>query len=339
MIWLAVIAAPLCGAGLPYDLVAVETGLSQEQQRTVERFLKESAARLASDDPAEVAEARRDMTEPLTRAGVTEVFRMAYASSVGIMLEDVITSENPVVRLNAMIVIASVGDVGVMSLAEQGLGDPSPAVRYWAAGAVARASERERIDELEQRALLQAMVTAMVNETSEVVLQRLLIGLVGLTIPEAAGQLLDGLNDRVGVHAARPDAPLEASLVALRTQFVRTVESVSNGTEVPRENIRRLALVAYRYLTLSGLHLDGGRLSEATQDSYRRMIELTSKVLPWAVGRLASGVAQPDDLKNALLERDWGQVCLRAEEWRHLLRAPPCEFTAEELDVSFPEAD
>ena len=69
------------------------------------------------------------------------------------------------------------------------------------------------------------------------------------------------------------------------------------------------------------------------------MIELTSKVLPWAIGRLAPEVSQPDDLKQALFDQDWGQVCLRAEEWRHTLHGEPCNFTDEELDISIEETE
>ena len=178
----------------------------------------------------------------------------------------------------------------------------------------------------------------MLKEKSERVLQRLLVGLVGLTIPEAATELLEGLNKRVSLHAANPSMPLGAALEGLKTLFVKTVQSKANDQEIPVDLIRKLALVAYRYLVLSADLLDKDRPSPEIHQQYQEMIKLTDAILGWTIRQMPPQDSPvPLSVKDELVHEDWPMIRLRAEEWKRILVQEPFNFGPINLMVSIPE--
>ncbi len=322
---------------IPYDVVTATTVLSNVQRQHIDRYLNERVANLLDGTLNEIVQARKDLIEPLTWAGSTEIFHLAYSSAASNRLAPAVNSDQPEVRLNAMIVVNSLNDPGTVFLIQKGLTDPNPAVRYWAGKAVNQITTRSELSEQEQRTLLESLASAMSKETSERVLQRLLVGLVGLNIPEAATELLDGLNSRIDLHAVNPSMPLQAEIDGLRTLFVKTVQANSNGQNIPVPTVRQMALVAYRYLTLSSALLDMDRPSQEAHLHHQNMIKLTDAILRWTAQQMPPQVPQPVTVKNELASQNWQLIRLRAEEWRRVLSLAPFNFGPIDLIVTIPD--
>lgn len=322
---------------IPYDVVTATTALSIEQQETINRYINHRTELLLQGTKEQIVEARQELTEPLIWAGGTEIFHLAYSSAANHYISQGLNSDRLLVRLNTMIVVHDLKGSGVVSLIQRGLGDANPSVRYWAGKAVTQAGIQGRLSIQEQTMILNVLVLAIQKETSEHVLQRLLVGLVGLNIPESASKLLDELNNRVALHAANPNLPLSAAIEGLRTLFVKTVEAKSNGQDVPSDAVRQIALVAYRYLALSATLLDTDRFDEEHRNQYLDMIELVDAALGWTARQMSSNLPVPPSIKDDLERQNWPIIRLHTEEWKRLLEKAPFNFGAVDLMVTIPE--
>ena len=322
---------------IPYDVVTASSVLTPTQQQQIEAYLTDKTALLIDGSPNEIALARQQMIEPLYWAGGTEIFHLAYSSIAGRLLAKGMDSDRLQVRLNAMIIVSSLNDPGVVILIEKGLADESSAIRYWAAKSVNR-NITGRLSPQEQQFLLDALAKAMLTETSDRVLERLLVGLVGLDIPEAATQLLEGLNARIKLYAANPRMPLSAALEGLRTLFVKTVQAKADGQDISVEIIRQLALVSYRYFDLSAAVLDMDRPTDENRANYEEMLKLNNAILSWTARQMPpEGLSVPLSINNELSNQNWQMIRLRAEEWKRVLTGAPFNFGLVELMVTVPE--
>jgi len=328
----------LARSKIPYSTITARDALTSIQLDHIETYLDERVQSLVQGSEGEVVRIRRELIEPLTWAGGTPIFHLAYSSASANRLTQAIRSDRMLVRLNTMIIIHSLNDPGSVSLIEKGLVDSSPAVRYWAAKAVSQ-SISSRLSESEQRSLLRVLTMAMNREKSERVLQRLLVAVVGLNIPEAASRLLDALNKRVALHAVNADMPLGAALEGLRIQFIKTVEGKANGRDVSVVMIRQIATVAYRYLDLSATLLDLDRPNPENQANYREMVKLADAILKWSGRQMPpeGGASVPRSVKSDIASNNWPLIRLRVEEWNRMLTQAPFNLGLVELMVTFPD--
>ncbi len=319
---------------IPIEIISATSSLTPGQHQVVDQYIARQTGLLTTGTDKQVAQARSQLIDPLIRGGATDSFTLAYSSAASNRLIEAVESDRLAVRINAMIITAHLSDLSTLGLVEKGLADPNPAVRYWAAKAASDTGSRDNLPSQEQAQILDLLVQSMVRESSEHVLQQLLMGLVGLSIPEASTQLLDVLNRRVAVHTADPGAPLGAALVGLRTLFVKTVEASSNDQLIGPDTLRQLTLVAYRYLALSATLLEQGLPAAGAQPAYRKMVELTCKVLPWSASQIAPDVLQPGPIQDELAQENWPEICLRVEEWKHLLASSA--FGYDPADLALP---
>ncbi len=335
---LATVPYAVAQTEISYDVVTATSVLTPAQKLAIEEYLKSKITGLEQGSADEVVQARHKLVEPLTWAGGTEIFHLAYSSAASHHLANAVQSDRVEVRLNTMIVVSAMNDPGVVSLIQKGLADESPAVRYWAGKAVGHIGAKGRLSDDEQRLLLKTLADALLVETSERVLQRLLVGLVGLSIPEAATQLLNGLNKRVALHAANPNMPLGAALDGLRTLFVKSVQSKVNGEDIPIETTRLMALVSYRYLALSAALLDLNRPSQEAIPHYHEMIKLSDAILGWTARQMPpQGAPVPSSVKPDVASENWALIRLRAEEWKRVIETAPFNFGPIDLMVTIPD--
>lgn len=324
---------------IPYSTITANGAVTSDQLSDIESYLDERIPLLLEGSEAEVVRARRELIEPLSWAGGTPIFHLAYSSATANRLPQAIKAEQLLVRLNAMIIINSLNDPGVVTLIKSGLEDKSPAVRYWAGKAVNQ-TITNRMSDGEQQSLLEVLTRAMLREKSERVLQRLLVAVVGLDIPEAATRLLDALNKRVALHASNPSMPLGAGLEGLRTLFIKMVGAKANDQDAPVQTIRKLAVVAIRYLDLCASLLDMDRASLENQSKYREMIKLSDAILRWSVRQMPpeGGANIPPTVKSDILARNWPLIRLRAEEWKRVLNQAPFGLGPVDLMVTLPDS-
>jgi hypothetical protein len=85
--------------------------LSPDEVRKIESYVNDLLRRLrnAADDPAEVREIRRDLVQPVSRGGVTEIFLDKYTRASISSLDDIVTDGNAHTSVVALIVMSNLG--------------------------------------------------------------------------------------------------------------------------------------------------------------------------------------------------------------------------------------
>lgn len=134
-LWTAAVAA---GDPPPIKDLSSATSLSADDRNRVAVYAEFWAERLmmAAENPSEVQNIRRKLSDPLDRGLITEVFRTYYGTALKGGLEQVLAEGNPHTSVVAMIVLSRVGtESALMSLLDHcGLPDePRRHVRLAAA--------------------------------------------------------------------------------------------------------------------------------------------------------------------------------------------------------------
>ena len=198
----------LCIAGLPAmaqdvdddtklskAVVTSTVVLTTTQQQEIDEYVTYSAGKLIDGADYEVPAARARLHQPFNDPSATDIFKGRYSISICRRLAGAVSEQQRVVtRLNAMILLRSVGAKGVEDLIRPGLSDGNPSVRYLASKAAAGDGKRPELELGQKKALLGALTRAFRNETDPLVAGQVLLGYVGLLdLPDAQQALLEGL--------------------------------------------------------------------------------------------------------------------------------------------------
>ncbi len=325
---------------IPYDIVTTESALTADQRERIEAYVDLRLAWLLKGQSDQVTQAREELIEPFGLVGASRIFTLAYSAAVSKRLINVIHSNDLLVRINTMIVAASLIDPGVVRLIEIGLTDDNPAMRYCAAKAVGDADTvdvpgtRRELSRDNQQQLLAAMKKAAEAESSQQVLHRLLLGIVSLEVPEAAVYLMEQFNQRVAQYTTDPSLPVAPMTQVLRMMYINLIQASARGKELSKDVIDSVTRVAFRYQVASAAILNIGAPTAEIKRAHIEMIGLTDSILNWVAQTvLDEGSPRPGSVKNELAIENWPGVMLETEDWRQLLLDPPFGFTAEELLV------
>lgn len=322
---------------IPYDIVVSTTPLSSSQLARIDEYVSLYVNQISQGQPALIRTARQSLVEPFSWVGATGVFTQAYSASAGERLLRLIRSDNVMVRLNAMIITATLRDTSAVRLIELGLTDTSPAVRYWAGKAIKRMGDHPATTKEDQQALLTALMTVVQQEApvSDPVFHQLFLGAVSLDLPEASDFLLGELNGRVQTYVQNPNRSLETVPLALRNLLVRWVKRVPTGQRVPPKLLKQMVLVAYRYMILAALHLDSDRLDLHARNDYIEMLRLSDTILNWAAGlMLPKNQARPESIKQDVEIQNWPGILIISQGWEQLLTTEPFGFDRKDLLVT-----
>ena len=211
-------------------------------------------------------------------------------------------------------------------------------LRYWAGKGVGQLGEAPRITREEQKKLLDASVAAIEDEPNPEVFHQLLVGMVGLSIPEATYFLLHEINKRIPYYAKHPQVSPSAASGVMRKLFVTWVQSISRGQETPEELLELITIVAYRYLALSAAILDTQQAKGTVRAEYVDIVQLSDTILGWGARLLLPAEdTRPKSVKRELDIENWPEVRLRAEEWRRLLAGPRFQIPNDQLTVVLPD--
>ncbi len=309
-------------------VIRSERPLTRSQKGEVSEYVDHWFQALESESSKDVGAAQKRLVAPMG-ANPTSHFVTEYREALGPRLAEPAASKRVVVRLNAMIVAAALRDPQTIPALTGRLKDDNPAVRYWAAKAIVRLSERDETDaggsELEapdRKRLLDALADALDNKNeNDLVIQRFVAAMVNLTVDDAP-QLLTALNKRVDVHYRNPQLSLTAEFQGLRDLRNRMIAAATRGRDVPEATIRLFTLVCARYIMMSASLLDAGEVPASRVAGHTQMAMLTDGNLHWLVAQL--GVTNPPRETSTKIEllikdRDWPTIKLRADAWENLL--------------------
>lgn len=316
---------------LPQDVITADP-LAGPQEDQVDTFADFWVDQLLNGDAPQVSEARRKLIEYLTIPGSSAAFRDALNKAIIERFDPVVKSDRLITRLNGMIVVNYLTDTGAFGLVGIGLQDQSPAVRYWAAKAVAQITQRGQLAAGQQQQLLQLLEQGLGNEEDAAVLAELLKALNALNIPAAKDALITALGEQVKFFRAAPDARFQTLYDAMQALYIDLIRLDAQNPGGVNPQITELARVALLYNQLAAEQLKNDPdLSPELINDKAQMVKLTDTILRFAVDTLAPGSRKPDPIDNAITFKDWDFVLVQADRWRQTLRRSPFNFTEEQL--------
>ncbi|MEX0744815.1 MAG: HEAT repeat domain-containing protein [Phycisphaeraceae bacterium] len=300
--------------------------LNNQQRTQIDTYIAQWAGLLRDSGDDNVERARRRLLEPLRSGRPSDEFMNHYSNVCGREMAPALSSDDPLVRLNTLIVVRHLTGEAAVPLIDRGLDDESPAVRYWAVKAIKDIASAGRFDRDEQRNRMNRLVEHFGEETSVAVSEQTMLALVELELPEAKTRALEIINERVASHVSEPGRSLQPELAGIHRAYRQTL-----GASRPAEQggMLELARTAMRYHDLAGQQLQRDVDDAEVRDSYVRTIELTDAILRFVHSSLDVG-PPPRPLPPG---ENWDRVRANAEQWRDLLGRPPYNFNEVQLSV------
>ena len=315
----------------PKDVITADP-LSAAQEEQIESFVEYWVDQLLNGEAPQVSEARRKLIEYLTIPGSSAAYRKAMNDAIIKRFDPVVRNERIITRLNGMIVINYLTDPGAFPLVGVGLQDESPAVRYWAAKAVAQITQRGALSNAQQQQLLELLAGALENEKDTAVLAELLKALNALNIPAAKDVLIKTLGEQVKFFREDPDVRFQTLYEAMQELYIELIRLDAQNPGGVNAQISELARVSLLYFQQAAQQLknDPNLPPELIEDK-SNMIKLSDTILRFAIDTLSPGSRTPDPIDNAITFKDWDFVLVQADRWRQTLRRSPFNFTEEQL--------
>lgn len=320
------LCSPAAHAQINTTIISSTTALTPEQVAAVDEDVRRGVTLLLNSPDDKIGDARTRLLDPFQR-GPSDIFKRGYSQSVARELQKAMASDRVIVRINAMIIAARMEDGGVAQLAEKGLTDASPAVRYWSAKAI---SQGVAVPAEQRAPLLTALTDVMRNETHSEVVEQVLGALVAL---DAFDRVLGGLNDRVLIHASKPGLSPMADTESLRRLYQKLVQDVAARKTIEPATLRELARASYRFLELAATRLDRKTVADELRGEWRNLVEVSDAALRWSAQTAIPQGKQPDAITADIAAGNWAAVLLRVSDWRPLLGREPLNLKAEDLAV------
>ncbi|MEM6393409.1 MAG: hypothetical protein AAF797_11600 [Planctomycetota bacterium] len=321
-------------AAQPDDIdqeIKVANVILADQEAAITRVVDQEMDLLIGGDPEQIAGARQRLLRQFRTPGASQAFLQAMSRAVVKRMPEAVEHAKVMVRLNAMIVLGEVDPRvdGVFPLVQTALKDASPAVRYWAAQSLANLSENDLgpNDELQIVQIVQPLVAP---EQSMPVLRNLFQALTNLDSDEAIVALLQGLNEKVAFHVARPNQPHMATEVGLRHVYRQiTLGQVQKLPEKQRQMVR----AAYRCFELIADQMVQNKVEDGQAAGHGRILVLAHTAMRRAyLDNRGAEERVPRGLNSAVNFKNWQQVQQIGQQWKQLLTAAaPFGFQPQEL--------
>jgi hypothetical protein len=340
-LWLvSSVAAQPAPPAIPDDVFRVSGAATSTQQQSIDRYVDYWVAQLFSEDDPQVAEARQNLLDSFQRSG-SPSFELAYSSSVSARLLPRLQAKEPsrtLSRVNAMIVASRLLDAKAADVVKAGLGDPSPAVRYWGAKAAAEVSRAsaERSSPLPPQVvgdIVRILTEKAASETSTPVLEQELVAMVQVGSTAAIDALLRTLNSRVRLHADNPDrTTLSPEYKSFQALYKQLVANKARGDAPSRETLRALLVTGCRYLMLSTQVLDRQTTALPNRSDYIKTALLCDEVVRFAQPLLEPKLPPLASIAPNIAAEQFAEARLRTEEWKQRL-VKQMGFKEEDLEL------
>lgn len=317
-------AAPVFAQGWPKDIgpgtIQTLTALTTAQQQDINDYTEALAKKLTvGETPEDISKARQLFFRPYHNTVASTPFRSAYAPAAVKSIAPGMKSSSFAVRLNTIIIAARLEHKSAIQLGIDNLADKEPAIRFWAAAALAGAAGNrfDPMGEADQAKVLGALKPRLAAETVPTVLESLLEAAASLPGPAALDYLLTLLDERANAQKAR------------LTDSIRTeIDIVSNTrNRLLRENrgpentksFQRLVAVSCKYAMVSALALNanatavigGSDVAASLQDMVGLVEDIIKDYMTLAEkpGEVNPSIAKP------LKAKQYPQVMLNLLEW------------------------
>jgi len=319
-------------SNLPSSITTADGQLDGGQTEQVNRYIA-AWALSENDTPTTISAKRKKLREPLLRPGSSPSFKAQYSARVATALEPVMRSDRELIRLNAMIVVASLQDSNGLDLARRGVGDKSAAVRFWAAKslvAIVKHTPRGEpvLSEPDRVSVLRAIAPVVNKEDSADIRQQMYIVLAQLDLADARATLLQAFNSWVRKYV---DADASADLRAesrgigqlsgvLFKAFVRNRDGNVNPIKA---ELKALAMVGYQYAQLIARDIDKLRADDEALAVARDMVSTIERLLNQTRQAYDSSSQSGPAISKLLSDGKYAEFAWQVGEWKDKLTGPP----------------
>lgn len=321
---------------IPQTILQADAELSATEQATVDAFLDVQVGRLQSDNSAEVAQGRARIVDQPNLSN-SDFFIEYYLEALTDRVTPLIQADNPLItRLNVAIVSAKLSGEGLLAVLQAGANDPSPAVRYWIAKSVGAAAKKNAFDAQQQQDVLVVLADRLKAENSSLVLEQIMLAIAEIDLPDAIKTVLEGLDSRVAFHLKNPDARYKPVLNGMQQLWSKLIALRSGGINVNKD-LYELGRISFRYYALIADQMPDYEIpqndqAEQIKNDKALMARRCVQVMEYVVRDVAGqAVPQAVDTSNAT------ELSVSSDRWLDILKAPPFNFTDEELSVKIEE--
>jgi len=320
---------------IPTAVVTAPSAPSAGNQQVIVDYVQHWLAQLESQDHAICSNARTQLIDPMRNSNGSPAFKRAYSNEVSQRLGNAAASAEVHVRLNTAIVAAMLLDARAFTAIEPLISDDNPGVRYWAAKALGQvlderitAEANPVVPPAQLGTLEQALSLAITTESDAAVLSEQIGAAVKLPGAAAKQALISALTKRVALRAADPELPVAPLLAGLPKLQQALATAPITQVEQPT---REMALVAYRYLTLSTTVLQNGQAGEQAA-AYAKLAEISNNMLRSAALQFGQNVPVGQQIVVELQSERWA-AARRAtlSGWRAALSAAPFNYSEADL--------
>jgi len=318
---------------LPASILQAQDELTNDAKAEVDAYVEAQVARLQSSEPDQVALGRSLLAEPFG-LGKSPTFIKYYSQAIAQRVAPLLNPEGPLMtRLNIAIVSAKLSGQSLVTVLKPGADDPSPAVRYWICKAVGAAAKNKRINKQQQQEVLDVMAGRLKAEDSSLVLEQVMLAISEIELPEAIEKVLEGLDARVKFHKENPGARFKPVHGGMQQLWSKLIALRAGNQNVDKEQ-KELARIAFRYYALIAQQMEAGIENPDEQEA--NAIKQDKVAMAGICGRVMDDIARnvarisPPQLVDP---NNTAELKVSVGRWRDVLKAPPFNFTDEQLAV------
>lgn len=330
---------------LPAEIVQAEV-ITEEMNDRILSVVEPPMFDLAQPDAEakDITEARDQVLDLFPRSNQPSVaFLEALSAAISARINDAVEHESPLVRMNAMIILASMIDDESKPLIDKGIGDQNDGVRRWAVTALGRRASWWRARAAAgvggQQAKIDAAI-AQIQTLSEqvqpphpIVISAGMDALLRINTPRSREALIAILNQRVELHAADPNLTYSPERSALE-RFTNVLVS-----EVPPDarSIKGYNQAMSRYASLIVADAKANRIDQEKERGVQTMLYLCFLGMANVSAAVQAPNSPPQDHNQArgwVVNGRWDELdALVNRDWRAILVGPKIGLKAEELAI------
>jgi hypothetical protein len=304
-----------------------DSSWSPQQRQTAAAFVSNQVQAMRSGEEGDIAEAKTRLITELTITGANPRFVRQLSDVVVEQLRPLTSSDQLLVRINAMIVAGNVQTPEAMELVLTGLADDNAGVRYLASKAMENLLAGDLLNDPQRERVMDRLQQLAAGEDEVFVVQPLFEAL--LRAGDLA-QVIEALNQRVAWHAQNPTATLAPERATLQTAF--STLFTASAANRPAEQVRELARASARYLLMVARQLEENP-DRVSEDRTRfEIVQVAASALEFAHNELrVPGNLPPAG--RAAEQQDWARLVEAGETWIARLQEAPFNFSAEQVTV------
>ena len=330
---------------MPAEIVQAET-ITEEMNDRILGMVEPPMFDLAQEeaDAKDITEARDQLLSLFRSNSPSAAYLEALSAAISSRINDAVVHESPLVRMNAMIILAAMVDDGSKPLIDKGLKDKNDAVKRWGVAALGKRALwwKKRTAAGDGRGM-QAKIDAAITQVQKLIEQAQpphpivvsagLDALVKINVPLSREALIAILNQRVALHAADPNLTYSPERSALES-FTNVLVS-----EVPPDarSIKGYNRAMSRYASLIVEDAKANRIDQEKEKGAHTMLYLCFQGMANVSAAVQAPNSPPADhgqAKGWLVNGRWDELDgLINKDWRVILVGPKIGLKPGELAI------